>query len=209
MRKPSWRTPYCWMIGLVLLAVTGCSAGPVSGPHNQVAPDHEDVGQWEPVDVGAVASCHVLDRMADPSSLVPSDGLASVRLPCLRPGPDIDVAQLRGRPVLLNAWASWCGPCRDEMPFLTAAHQRFGDQIQFVGLNTADAPPTAADFLEEFQVRYPQLADPNSRLLDHLRVPGLPVTLILGANGAVLHKHIGPLERDELDTLLTDVARSK
>lgn len=194
------------LIALILLTATGCGAGPPPAPQSQVDSGVADVGDWDPVDVPGVASCGVLDRMANPASPPAIDGMPPLRLPCLAPGPDVDLAQLRGRPVLVNIWASWCGPCRKEMPVLTAAHREFGDQIQFVGLNTADAPPTAARFLEEYDVRYPQLADPNNVLLDRLRIPGLPVTLILDADGSIVEKHIGTYEGPELDQLLADLA---
>lgn len=193
-------------IALILLTANACGAGPPPAPQTQVDSGVADVGDWDPVVVPGVPSCGVLDRMADPASPPANDGMPPLRLPCLIPGPDVDLAQLRGRPVLVNIWASWCGPCRKEMPLLTAAHREFGDQIQFVGLNTADAPPAATHFLEEYDVRYPQLADSNNVLLDRLRVPGLPVTLILDADGSILEKHIGPLEGSELDQLLSNLA---
>lgn len=194
------------IIALILLTANGCGAGPPRAPQTQVDSDVADVGDWDPVDVPGVASCGVLDRMADPASPPANDGMPPLRLPCLTPGPDIDLAQLRGRPVLVNIWASWCGPCRKETPLLTAAHREFGDQIQFVGLNAADAPSAATDFLEEYDVRYPQLADSNNVLLDRLRIPGLPVTLILDADGSILEKHIGAYEGPELEQRLADLA---
>lgn len=194
------------LVALILLAANGCGAGQPPAPQSQGDSGVADMGDWDPVDVRGVASCGVLDRMADPASPPANDGMPPLRLPCLTSGPDVDLAELRGRPVLVNIWASWCGPCRKEMPLLTGAHRQFGDQIQFVGLNTADAPPAAARFLEEYDVRYPQLADPNNVLLDRLRIPGLPVTLVLGADGSILEKHIGPYEGPELDQLLADLA---
>lgn len=193
------------LLALVLLAATGCGAGPLAGSPGDGGASGGEVGKWEPVDVAGVVSCAVLDDMADPASSPSGRGLGAIRLPCLTPGPDVDLAQLRGRPVLVNIWASWCGPCRKEMPLLTEAHARFGDQIQFVGLNTADSPTVAAGFLEKYDVRYPQLADSNNVLLERLRIPGLPVTLILDADGTVLERHIGPFEGSELDDLLSDL----
>jgi len=66
-------------------------------------------------------------------------------------------------------------------------------------------PPSAADFLEEFHVQHPQLADPSNALLDQLRIPGLPVTLILGSDGTLLGKHVGPFEGAELEQLLSGI----
>jgi thiol-disulfide isomerase/thioredoxin len=134
-----------------------------------------------------------------------ADRLPSLRLPCLIPGPDVDLAALRGRPVLVNLWASWCGPCRDEMPVLQAAHERYGGQVQFVGVDTKDAAGHAAAFLVELGVTYPQLVDLDGQLLGHLRVPGLPVTVVLAADGTVAAKHVGELDAESVEDLLADV----
>ena len=126
-------------------------------------------------------------------------------LPCLTPGPAIDLAQLRGKPVLINLWASWCGPCRDEMPILQAAYEKFGDQVQFVGVDTKDSAEAAAGFLVSVGVTYPQLADVDAGLLASLRIPGIPVTVILDSDGAVVEQRIGVFEADSLDSLLADL----
>ncbi len=204
----AWSVAGSWLVILVLLPASGCGAASPPPSQGQDRTGTTNVRDWDPIDVPQVASCGVLKRMIDPTSSPSSDGLSALPLPCLIPGPDIDLAQLRGRLVLVNIWASWCGPCREEMPLLTAAHQEFGDRVQFVGLNTADAPPAAAGFLEEFDVRYPQLVDPDSVLLDRLRIPGLPVTLVLGSDGTILEKHIGPFEGEELNETLTSLVKS-
>lgn len=192
------------LLSAILLASTGCGLDHPSG-RSEGGSTGREIGKWDPVRVEGVASCAVLARMVDDDAARPDEGLESIRLPCLTRGPDVDLAQLRGRPVLVNIWASWCGPCRTEMPVLTAAHERFGDQVQFVGLNTADNPPGAVEFLDEFDVRYPQVADVNNVLLDRLRIPGLPVTLVVGADGSILERHIGAFEEPELDQLLSEL----
>lgn len=193
------------LLAVFLLVLSGCTAAVPERGDGGGRPADGASGPWEPVAVQGVPSCRSLDRMAGIASQPSDSALDSLQLPCLTPGPAVDLAQLRGRPVLVNMWASWCGPCRDEMPILTAAHERFGDQVQFLGVNTADVPPSAAAFLEEFHVTYPQLADPQSALLDQLRVPGLPVTLVLGSNGSLLEKHIGPFQGAELERLLSGI----
>lgn len=197
--------PMMVVIVLVGLVLSGCGQGPaVPGPASLRGGGDSDI-RWEPATVEGLQGCRALARLSSPGSSAPSDGLESLRLPCLTRGPGVDLAQLRGRLVLVNLWASWCGPCRKEMPVLTAAAERFGEQVQFVGVDTADAPDPASDFLEEFGVTYPQLADPNAVLLKRLRIPGIPVTLILGPDGSVVDKHIGPFDADELTQLLEEV----
>jgi len=110
--------------------------------------------------------------------------------------------------VLVNLWASWCGPCREEMPILQAAYERYGDRIDFVGVDTRDAAPHAAAFLRAMRVTYPELADTEGELLNQLRIPGLPVTLVLDSDGAVLDKHIGAFDGSDLEDLLSRVVSS-
>jgi len=90
------------------------------------------------------------------------------------------------------------------MPILQAAHLRHGDTVQFVGVDTRDSTDAAAAYLPEVGVTYPQLVDPEGDLLEHLRIPGLPVTIVLDAKGRVAAKHIGELNPDTLEELLAD-----
>ncbi len=172
-------------------AATGGSVAPPTAEHTATA-------------VTGVASCADLPQQP-PTAAPPADRLPALTLPCLTPGPDIDLAALRGRPVLINLWASWCVPCREEMPLLQAAHERYGEQVQFLGVDTLDSADLAADFLVETGVTYPQLVDLDGDLLDHLRIPGLPVTVVLDADGRVATKHIGELNQESIDNLLTGV----
>lgn len=126
-------------------------------------------------------------------------------LQCLGPGPVVDTADLAGQTTVVNFWASWCDPCREEMPMLASIAEEAGDTVRFVGVNTKDQPKAAADFLMTTGVRFEQLYDPEGELLRQLRtVQGLPVTLVLDADGAVALRHIGQIDEatlvDALDT---------
>ena len=111
---------------------------------------------------------------------------------------------LRGRPVLINAWASWCGPCVEEMPEL----QRFADSqgtsgVQVVGVALDDADAIRS-FLDRVPVRYPILVDASgtSAIATALGNPNgvLPYSVLLDAQGTVVDQRIGPFEAGELDT---------
>lgn len=189
---------------LMLMAVAGltaCGTGATltSGSTDEPGPPAAQAG--ERVKIPGVASCRAIAASAGSAVGPASDGLDALRLPCLTSGPAVDISALRGRPVLVNLWASWCGPCREEMPLLQAAYERFGKHVQFVGVDTRDGPP-AADFLQQAVVTYPQLADPNGDLLNQLRIPGLPVTLLLGPDGSIMDRHVGAFQGTELDDLL-------
>lgn len=99
---------------------------------------------------------------------------------------------LRGRPVVVNAWASWCAPCRIEFPLLRAADQRFGERVSFVGLNVNDNADEARAFLRRQPVGYPSYIDPDGKIVDSLeRTPGVPVTVYFGRDGRRVHSHVG------------------
>jgi thiol-disulfide isomerase/thioredoxin len=128
-----------------------------------------------------------------------ADGLPRLVLECLGPGPAVDTAGLDGQVTVVNFWASWCDPCREEMPMLASVAEETGDNVRFIGVNTKDDPEAAADFLETSGVRFEQLHDPDGELLRRLgTVQGLPVTLALDADGAVTLTHIGQIDEDTL-----------
>lgn len=113
---------------------------------------------------------------------------------------------LRGTPVVVNIWASWCGPCRAEFPFFQTASARLGRTIAFVGVDTLDSAADAKAFLSGFPVPYPSYEDPSGDLARSL-VPaqGVPITVYLNRQGKIAYFHQGayPSEKD----LLGDIRR--
>ena len=93
------------------------------------------------------------------------DTLPPLTLACLGPGPDVALDQLTGRPTLVNLWATWCGPCREEMPLLQDAFTRHGEQIRFLGVAVQDDPAGAAAFVADLGIGYPHAVDPGCETL--------------------------------------------
>lgn len=123
----------------------------------------------------------------DPAAPV-EGGLGSVVLPCFGGGEDVDLASLRG-PLVINFWASWCGPCRREMPVLQDFHEQHGDRVPVLGVDWSDPQTGAAmDLVLETGVTYPSLADPGEETngLDGVGVVrGLPLLLFVDEDGRV------------------------
>lgn len=116
-----------------------------------------------------------------------AEGLPGLTLPCLGGGPDVRLAGLRGRPHVVNLWASWCPPCREELPVLQAAHETLGDAVGFVGVDHDDPDPLAAlELAEGAGVTYPLVSDPEAALRKPLGVVGLPQTVFVDAEGRVV-----------------------
>jgi thiol-disulfide isomerase/thioredoxin len=99
---------------------------------------------------------------------------------------------LRGHPVVVNKWASWCGPCRAELPILQRVATERGKEIAFVGVNARDKRPAAEAFAGRFPVPYPSYEDPKESIARALRAPSnFPVTVFLDASGKTAFIHQG------------------
>lgn len=112
------------------------------------------------------------------------------------------LGQLRGTPVVVNVWASWCGPCREEAPLLAAANETYGDRVRFIGVDILDERGSARDFMREYGWTYPSVFDPNAAIRDGLGLLGQPVTLFYDASGEVVDTWTGPLTEERLDASL-------
>ncbi|CCG02826.1 TlpA family protein disulfide reductase [Blastococcus saxobsidens] len=131
-----------------------------------------------------------------------AEALPSLTLPCLGPGPDISLDRLTGRPTLVNLWATWCLPCREEMPLLQETYARHGQDVRFLGIDTQDDPEAAAAFLSDLGIGYPHAVDADAELLRELGVRGLPVTLAVDEQGRVVDRRVGQLTPEELQELI-------
>jgi cytochrome c biogenesis protein CcmG/thiol:disulfide interchange protein DsbE len=108
---------------------------------------------------------------------------------------DISLESLRGKTVVLNFWASWCGPCRDELPILEEVSKRWrGKNVVFVGVDARDVRSDARSFLERYGVTYPNVYDGKGSLLGRYGVGGVPETYFVDAAGKVRWRIAGPVE---------------
>jgi cytochrome c biogenesis protein CcmG/thiol:disulfide interchange protein DsbE len=119
-----------------------------------------------------------------------ADGLPDLTLECLGPGPPVRLSDLRG-PLVLNVWASWCGPCADEVPYLVETATALRGQVAFLGLDIADKAEQAQEWAREFGVPYPSVQDPDGVTRAKLRFAGPPVTLFVRSDGTVAKVHYG------------------
>ena len=114
---------------------------------------------------------------------------------------ELALASLRGKAVVLNFWASWCGPCREEMPLLQEGWERWQDRdVVFVGVDVKDFRGDARDFLEEYGVTYPNVYDGKGSTVGRYGVTGFPETYFIDRDGDVVFRIAGPvLEERDLD----------
>jgi thiol-disulfide isomerase/thioredoxin len=107
------------------------------------------------------------------------------------------LAELKGYPVVVNAWASWCGPCKLEFPVFQRVSTKLGKQVAFVGLNVSDNREDAEAYLEKTPVPYPHLEDKDSRIIQKAGARGgLPTTIYYDKNGERAFVHQGGYTED-------------
>jgi cytochrome c biogenesis protein CcmG/thiol:disulfide interchange protein DsbE len=108
---------------------------------------------------------------------------------------ELSLASLRGKPVVLNFWASWCGPCKDETPLLQAASERWrGKGVAFVGVDVKDFRGDARAFLARYGVTYANVYDGKGSTVGRYGVTGFPETYFVDAEGRVRYRIAGPVE---------------
>lgn len=117
---------------------------------------------------------------------------------------------LRGYPVVVNVWASWCGPCRFEFPYFQRAAARYGKRVAFLGIDKEDSEDLAGDFLSERPLPYPSYIDPDEEIaesVDREAGRGVPTTAFYDRAGELTYLKLGPYDEDEEPLLRADIER--
>lgn len=136
-------------------------------------------------------------RATRPSGSLPASSLLGKPAPALvlerlEGGGMLDLRSFRGRPVVLNFWASWCGPCQAETPLLVRLHQTYGPRgVVFVGVDAEDDANAARGFALRYHVDYPLVIARDDRPLRLYRIIGLPTTVFVGPDGVVRDAEVG------------------
>ena len=128
-------------------------------------------------------------------------------------GAQLDIAKWQGKLVVVNLWASWCGPCRSEAVDLENSYLQFKDQgVEFLGLNTRDGLAAAKAFNDRFKTSYPSIRDKDGQLtlvFGNLGPGATPSTIILDSNGRVAARILGPTTEPELRVVIAAVLESE
>jgi len=116
---------------------------------------------------------------------------------------DAQLRALRGHPVVVNLWASWCDPCRYELPFLQRVALDRGARVAFLGVNVNDAPSAAKEFAAQYPMPYPSFEDPRSGVAGRYGARGLPATAFYNAAGklVIVHQGVFPTQQKLVDAL--------
>jgi cytochrome c biogenesis protein CcmG/thiol:disulfide interchange protein DsbE len=118
-------------------------------------------------------------------------------------GKDVNLADLKGKVVLLNFWATWCPPCKMEIPWFVEFQAKYqGKGFQVIGVSVDDPPEKLPPFAREYKINYPLLVGAEREDIQNAYGPlfGIPVTVIIGRDGKVCKKHLGPVSRTQFES---------
>jgi thiol-disulfide isomerase/thioredoxin len=138
-------------------------------------------------DTASQVAAHVNFRAPDFSSTTLEDGPIALR-------------DLRGKVVLLNFWATWCPPCRAEMPAIQSVYQAHPGDMVVLAVNEAEAPGVVKDFVSPFHFGFPILLDRDAAIAQRFRVQGLPTSYFVDRDGIIRAASIGPMDRATIES---------
>ena len=121
------------------------------------------------------------------------------------PAHALDLAEYRGKVVIVDFWASWCVPCRQSFPWFNAMHEEYGDDgLVILGVNTNDDAAEAQQFLEEFPAKFEIVYDPDGQLAQDFGVVAMPSSFVFSRDGELDTRHLGFLRsrRDEYEAVI-------
>jgi cytochrome c biogenesis protein CcmG, thiol:disulfide interchange protein DsbE len=125
-------------------------------------------------------------------------------------GQIMTLSQLRGQVVVVNFWASWCPPCREEAAYLEQTWRKYeGKGVVFLGVDWVDTPTNAQAYIREFDITYPNGPDIGTKAAQAYGIQGVPETYFVDRHGVLQGVHIGPLKSPELDQKLDELLAQK
>lgn len=150
--------------------------------------------------IGLLGACSPVPQTPTPAPdpLAPDFQLTALT------GDSIALHALRGHWVIINFWATWCIPCREEMPYLQRLADQYGDKVKVLGVNMREQPAEIEAFVTPAHVRYPILLQPDDATLLAYGVRKLPLTVVVAPDGCIARQQFGPLQPKTFEPWLRD-----
>ena len=146
-----------------------------------------------------------LNRVPDPVANNPAPDFWLKNLK----GETVKLSDYEGRPVLVNFWATWCGPCQIEMPLIQKYHEKYDDKLVVLAVDDAEPQKDVEKFVSEYGLTFQVLMDPNHYTEDLYRVRAFPTTFFINQDGMIRNQHIGQLEETQLVQYLAQIGVGK
>jgi len=120
-------------------------------------------------------------------------------------GEELALSDLRGTPVLVNFWATWCPPCRAEIPALEQTYRQFGDDVLVLGVDVQENPGRVATFIQEHDMTYPVVVDETADIAETYRVRAFPTSYLIDERGVIIKIYSGPVNQPLLVSTFNDL----
>lgn len=124
-------------------------------------------------------------------------------------GENIKLSDLRGKIVVINFWATWCEPCKIEMPFFEKLYQDQNSELELLAINFDEPPQQVQQFVDDYELSFPILLDPGAEVQKLYRVRGYPTTFVVDEEGVISFHHIGLITEEQLSHYLTQLGASE
>lgn len=124
-------------------------------------------------------------------------------------GETIQLEDFRGKPLLLNFWASWCAPCRLEMPTFQSYYDKFAGELAVVAINNGEDREDVRIFTDELNITFDVLLDPKADIQRLYQIRGYPTTFLIDPDGIIRIRHVGLITEEQLEILLRELGFSE
>lgn len=145
---------------------------------------------------------------ASSSNQMPKDGsqVPLFSLPSIAGHQTVSLSAYRGKPLFINFWASWCGPCQQETPDVVKAYATYGKKVAFIGVNltSEDTVKDAEAFMKKYHIPYQVLTDSAGNVANQYAIVGIPTSVFVNRNGMITATYVGSIP---MKTLLTDLSK--
>lgn len=193
-----------FVLAAAAISLSACSSSETAGELVKQANPNPIIGETQPVtgdrdpELLALMQEVNLDPCPipapNPDAAIP--GLPDQVFECLGDTSSISLAQVRGTPLIVNVWASWCPPCIEELPLLNKVSRELKGEVDFIGINIEDDSTKALQLMQDFGISYPSVIDRSGDTRAPLTIPGPPVTYFVTAEGVIAGRWDGAIPNE-------------